>query len=145
MQEGEANARLQAFCRLHCDVFSVPSCLLGLCSRVDGGGCWGSQRRVLAAEVYRACSCTEGGGTGCGLQQAELSKKPYNRSQGSLGQQAGSAATVPLEGAAACGASSSLCPPKGTQWRAGPVLRAAVLKGDQNISAPCTEGKGGPD
>lgn len=37
MQEGEANARLQGFCRLHCDVFSV----LWLCSHVDGGGCWG--------------------------------------------------------------------------------------------------------
>lgn len=28
MQEGEANAGLQGFCRLHCDVFSVSSCLL---------------------------------------------------------------------------------------------------------------------
>lgn len=139
------NAWLQGFCRLHCDVFPVPSCLLWLCSHADGGGCWGRQRCVLAAEVYRACSCTEGRGTGCGLRQAELSEKPYNRSQGSLGQQAGSAATVPLARAAACGASSSLCLYKGTWWKVRPILRAALLKRDQNILAPCAEGKGSPD
>lgn len=105
----------------------------------------GAAGRVLAAEVYRACSCTEGRGTGCGLWQAELSEKPYNTSQDSLGQQAGSAARVSLERAAAYGASSSLCPHKGMQWKAGPIQKAAVLKGDQNISAFCTEGKGSPD
>lgn len=117
-------------------MFSVPGCLLGLCSRVAGGGCWGSQRRVLPAEVYRACSCTEGGGVGCGLRQAELPEKPYNRSQGSLGQQAGSTATVPLEGAAACGASSSLClPPKGCGGERGCSKGSSSQRGPKHLSS----------
>lgn len=147
MQEGEANARLQGFCRLHCVMCSLCPRVCWGCAAVWMGVAAGAARDVCwQLRFTELASCTEGGGTDCGLRQAELSKKPYNRSQGSLGQQAGSAATVPLEGAAACGASSSLCPPKGMQWRAGPVLRAAVLKGDQNISAPCTEGgKGSPD
>lgn len=98
-RKGRRIHSFRASVRLHCDVFSVPSCLLWLCSPVGGGGCW---RCVLAAEVYRARSCTEGRGTGCGLWQAELSKKPYNSPQGSLGQQAGSAATLSASGKGSC-------------------------------------------
>lgn len=145
MQEGEANARLQGFCRLHCVTCSLcpPVCWgcaamwMGVAAGAARDVCWQLRFTELALALK-----AEGWAAVSSKLSSLRSHTPDPRvtwgSRLGVQQQCLWKGLRPVEPLPPC------APPKGRGGE-GAVLRAAVLKGDRNISAPCTEGKGSPD